>query len=248
MHTFNIINNKKRSIVILTYNAPHRKTFDVLCLLKAKGYENITVIAVDYHYQKIFMPIIEHRPKVNNNILPSDLSKSFGYAFEDYKTLSDFDYTRFNESIFLIGGSGIIPSKFAKNCRIINSHPAILPYVRGLDALKWSLLEDNPIGITIHLISDEPDCGLLIYQERVELQPFDNVQSIGIRLYDLEVRMLVESIDMLDDALVKNVMLDNNMSIAHKRMSKILEAKLLDKMIQRQNGFLKNMYFYGEIE
>ena len=238
------INNEEHNenIVILTYNAPHRKTYDILCALKAEGYKNVTVIATDYHYKKSFHPILEHRPTVNIDIFPSDLSKSLDFAFEHYKALSDVDYTRFEESIFLIGGSGIIPAQFARKCKIINAHPGMLPYVRGLDALKWALLEDKPIGVTVHLISDEPDCGLLISQRKLELQPFDNLQSIGSRLYDLEVRMLIGSIGQLDEALRKNIVLKNDISVAHKRMPKELEIKLISKMIYRQNEFLQKLF------
>ena len=32
-----------KKIAVLTYNQPHRKTYDTICLLKAKGYENVRV-------------------------------------------------------------------------------------------------------------------------------------------------------------------------------------------------------------
>lgn len=46
---------------ILTYTTPHRKTYDALCLLKAKGYENVTVWAVPMMYQKRYSPLVLHR-------------------------------------------------------------------------------------------------------------------------------------------------------------------------------------------
>ena len=35
---------KGMRIGILTYDVKHRKTYDTLCLLKAKGYDNVNVV------------------------------------------------------------------------------------------------------------------------------------------------------------------------------------------------------------
>ena len=45
----------------------------------------------------------------------------------------------------LIGGAGILPKKLVNSMKIINSHPAYLPYVRGLDSLKWAIYGNNHI-------------------------------------------------------------------------------------------------------
>ena len=39
-----------KKIAVLTYNQPHRKTYDTICLLKAKGYENVVVYAQEMTY------------------------------------------------------------------------------------------------------------------------------------------------------------------------------------------------------
>lgn len=36
--------------------------------------------------------------------------------------------------------------------RIINAHPGYIPVVRGLDSLKWAIVEGLPIGVTTHLL------------------------------------------------------------------------------------------------
>lgn len=49
---------------VLTYLLKHRKTYDTLCLLKAKGYADVKVYAVPFHYTKTFKPIFQHRPEL----------------------------------------------------------------------------------------------------------------------------------------------------------------------------------------
>jgi len=232
----------KKKIAVLTYNAPHRKTYDIACLLKTKGYDDVIIIGIDYHYEKKFKPIVEHRPSVSNNISPVNLASSLGFNFQTYHSLSDLDYSKFIDYIFLIGGAGIIPEKLARCCKILNSHPGILPLVRGLDALKWALWEDKPIGVTVHLVSEKPDSGTIIAQQQLEMDPFDNIQSIGARLYDLEIKLLVDSVEVLN-SVTKGQMpaISDDISIVHKRMPKKIEIALLRKIIDRQYTYLREV-------
>lgn len=48
-----------KKIAVLTYPVKHRKTYDVLSLLKANGYTDVNVYATPFHYQKAFFPIIQ---------------------------------------------------------------------------------------------------------------------------------------------------------------------------------------------
>ena len=54
-----------KTIAVLTYNQKHRKTYDTLCLLKAKGYSNVRVFGQPMTYRKKRYPLIEHRPEQN---------------------------------------------------------------------------------------------------------------------------------------------------------------------------------------
>lgn len=54
----------KKKIAVLTYPVKHRKTYDVLSLLRANGYTDVKVYAVPFHYYKKHVPIIQHRPEM----------------------------------------------------------------------------------------------------------------------------------------------------------------------------------------
>jgi phosphoribosylglycinamide formyltransferase len=41
-----------KKIAVLTYPVKHRKTYDVLSILRANGYTDVKVYAVPFHYQK----------------------------------------------------------------------------------------------------------------------------------------------------------------------------------------------------
>lgn len=90
---------------VLTYNVPHRKTYDLLCILKAKGYQNIIVYAVPFQYQKNYEPLLNHRPVPLDNIMPQKLSENLDYYFvfsEDYEELNNIKPDK-----ILIAGGGL---------------------------------------------------------------------------------------------------------------------------------------------
>ena len=155
-------------IYVLTYNAPHKKTQDLLFRLTAKGYNNIVVLATPWVVRNNYKPLIPHRPLLQIDIKPEHLCKRLKCSFQkvEIDNIVNVVANR-KEDIVLIGGSGILPKDVVQLGNVINSHPAWLPYTRGLDALKWAIYFDNPIGVTTHFISEETDAGLLIKRELV---------------------------------------------------------------------------------
>ncbi|MDR1565631.1 MAG: phosphoribosylglycinamide formyltransferase [Oscillospiraceae bacterium] len=182
-------------IGVLTYSVPHRKTYDVLSLLKAKGVSDIIIFACEFHYEKKFFPLINHRPEVLYQLTSEQLASALGYEY-----VQGFDETKLPAgSAILICGGGIIPQELIERYVIINSHPGYLPNVRGLDALKWAIYDGQPVGVTVHTLCDEVDAGALIDRQLVPLYFNDTFHSFAYRQYEMEVRMLVEALDKLNN-------------------------------------------------
>lgn len=177
-------------IAVITYSVPHRKTQDVVFRMLSLGYEDITLLCLKWEPRKERDVLFSHRPVACVKADPPALARRFNLK---YTSLEGTDLNEFDKII--IAGSGILSPEIARH-KIINSHPGYLPNVRGLDALKWAILEGQPIGVTTHLIGAEPDTGILI-QRRILLPGLgDTFHSIAWRQYETEVEMLV-------DALVK---------------------------------------------
>src|SRR5690606_41008217 len=74
---------KQPSIAVISYNTPHRKTQDVLFQLKAKGYENICVLALPFvKRENPFQPIFAHRPSTAIQVETDVLCKRLNYDFQ----------------------------------------------------------------------------------------------------------------------------------------------------------------------
>ena len=149
-----------RPLAVLSYQTPHRKTYDTCCRLKALGYKYVKIFALPLHYVKKRQPLILHRPGFEFPIETSVLAKNFGYYYCAINTVDEI--LEPEKTIFLVCGARILPQEFLKRYQVINAHPGFIPYTRGLDSLKWAVYEKMPIGVTTHLLGEEIDAGEII--------------------------------------------------------------------------------------
>lgn len=180
---------------VLTYDHPHRKTSDLLTRLKALGHDNVAVFGLPWMERKHpAPPLYPHRP-TNGGVHPQALCAGLGYPYRtQVRTVgecSPADFVKQCERT-LIGGCGILPPEVVAAGEIVNSHPAMLPFVRGLDALKWAIYDGLPIGVTVHIIEEEADCGHVIEQVTVPVEPLDTFGHLAWRMWDTEIELLAQ--------------------------------------------------------
>jgi methionyl-tRNA formyltransferase len=52
----------------------------------------------------------------------------------------------------------------AINGPVVNFHPSLLPYNRGKHYNFWTIVEDSPFGVTLHLAEEGIDSGAILFQ------------------------------------------------------------------------------------
>lgn len=211
------------NVAVLTYNQKHRKTYDTLCLLKARGYQNIKVYGQPMTYIKKCHPIILHRPEQIMSIPnTADLCRNLGFEyiegnFEDNITDKNM--------IYLLCGAGLLSNEFVKSYRIINAHPGFSPLARGLDAYKWSIYYNLPLGVTTHFLGVYIDAGEIIERREIGVYRFDTFHAVAQRLYETEIDMLVDAVEIADK---KHLFIIPESGDVFKRMPHSLEEKLFE--------------------
>jgi phosphoribosylglycinamide formyltransferase-1 len=157
----------------------------------------VTLHSVPWIERKKHTPLIQHRPGIVHFIHPSDLARNLGYRYfastnyEDVARRVDED-----PGLVMIGGANILPARFVETLSVINSHPGMLPEVRGLDAFKWAIHDELDLGVTTHLAGKDVDTGRLIAKRKNHLQITDTFHTAAQRHYDIEIKMLIESISI----------------------------------------------------
>ena len=76
---------------------------------------------------------------------------------------------------------------------IVNAHPAILPACRGVDVIRWSLLENYPLGVTLHEVDAGVDTGPILKQEFFPPQAGETYAQLEARLIECSLDILVEA-------------------------------------------------------
>lgn len=76
---------------------------------------------------------------------------------------------------------------------VLNLHPGFLPYNRGWHTPSWAILEDTPIGATLHFMDKDIDTGDIVHQKQISVFPSDTAHSLYQRLKELEFEVFVET-------------------------------------------------------
>lgn len=220
--------------VVLTYDAPHRKTQDVLTALRLRGVEAVEVVATPWVQRKPFVPQIPHRPWPPLELPPALLCARLGFGWQ---VTEDVPATlaALAPRLVLIAGAGVLPAEVLRAAPVLNAHPGYLPQVRGLDALKWAVVEDLPIGVTLHQVDETADAGWLIHREEIPLYAWDTFHSLAWRQYEREVALLAEAPARLA-RLTDLTPLEPGDYPLRRRMPRRLEDQLLARFEARRRA------------
>lgn len=193
------------NIVIFSYDFPHKKSQEGLLELHLNGYRPTLVIGAPP--VKLKFPTSEERiaPRGLSYHHPEDVCRCLGinyvvmgHADEDLKTLLGI----LKPDLGIVLGARILKKAVIDLFKIgiLNMHPGILPGNRGLDNLKWSVLNDLPIGVTAHLIDEYVDRGRFICSQNVEVYKDDTLRDVFLRQQDVERKMMLDALKLLGEA------------------------------------------------
>ena len=211
---------KRPRVALITYDVPHKKTQDVLFRLIWRDCFNLTLVIAVFKSRPSRDVLFQHRPSQLTGPAPSSLASRFGLntlPIEDWRSFrGDFEF-------FLVCGSGLIDPEFCQTARIVNCHPGLIPQSRGLDAFKWAIHDDLPIGNTLHFIDHQVDLGEVFHHQITDIFPEDNLASFAERHYMAEIHLLSHFDGYLQDGTI----LDFLISDPRKRMPRETEAVLI---------------------
>jgi phosphoribosylglycinamide formyltransferase-1 len=220
---------------ILTYNVPNRKTQALVSLLALQEKIEISLHGLPFLPRPPRAPIYQHRPKQRVGPEPASLAAHFGIKYVEVKDPAsmawDFD-------VGLIGAAGILPAELVARGTIINSHPGLLPFVRGLDAFKWAIAEDKPLGCSLHTIDEKIDGGTLLTSVVTTIFHGDSFAELARRHYENEVALAANFLRFFlnpqagDASPIQGVI---EPGPAHKRMPKEIEETLASRFEEYVN-------------
>lgn len=136
----------------------------------------------------------------------------------------------------IYSGGGILKEPIIKlmNGKILNAHQGPLPEIRGMNAAEWSILLNERLETTIHLIDRGIDTGRIIRSIPYSIEQKDDIESIRQKAIIKGIEGLIEvgskeSLNMFD--LQKNhsgyrqcyTLSESMKELLHKKLSFVKE-------------------------
>ena len=87
----------------------------------------------------------------------------------------------------------------------INLHKSYLPYNRGANPNVWSIIEDGPVGVSIHYMTPDVDAGPIIDRRAVDLYPDDTGRTLYERLEAAQIEQFKELWPAIRDEEVETI-------------------------------------------
>ena len=166
------------------------------------------------------------------------------------KRMHDYLRNLAPDYILMMGG-GILKDKVIATATkgVLNAHPGILPYIRGLDAIKHSILQDTPIGVTGHFINPGIDTGDIIDRFWLPITSQHSLPEIIENSNHLSVAVMANLVfKILDGKVLERIPQEKKFPLCRKLKGQS-NNKVLEKLSQGWNNVheakIMNMDFLG---
>ena len=134
--------------------------------------------------------------------------------------------------LIVFTGGGLIRKELLESTRIgiLNCHWGILPQYRGMDTTIWAEWEQQPTGISLHLMDHGVDTGPIISTHPVARGPEESFEAFHGRLEAMSAEKIVSTARLICQGTVgpvpQEVTQGKQYYIMHDRLREILVNRL----------------------
>lgn len=91
--------------------------------------------------------------------------------------------TSINHDYIVLGGTKILKKNILAIPKyfVLNGHPGWLPDYRGMDVIPWAILTEGRFGITIHIVDEGIDSGMILNRKRMIISKDDTLESLATK-------------------------------------------------------------------
>jgi methionyl-tRNA formyltransferase len=119
---------------------------------------------------------------------------------------------------------------------IINIHGALLPHYRGVTPIASALMDGaSETGVSVHFVGPEVDCGDLILQKKVGIEPGDHADDIFEKTWTLYPTAILEALTHIASHSVVRIPQDPILGSYYPRRSR--RQELIDWNSSAEDAF-----------
>ena len=152
-----------------------------------------------------------HIERTANRMPPIPLAKFESlhipiYDVENHSSKQTVDLVRSaNLDILVNAGTPRILKKpiiEATRLGVLNCHPGLLPLFRGCTCVEWAIYLDEPIGNTVHLMTEKIDEGPIIALEELSFSKSDSYVDVREKVYRAGFRLISNCLKGLSEGTI----------------------------------------------
>ena len=227
-------------LALFSYGFPHKKTQDFILRLLLEGYKIEFVVVAKPVKLNLPKSILRVKPSHIDVLHPATICQRLDipYHILPHNSEEVGQLARSNSiDIGIIAGARILKKNIIDSFKkgIINFHPGLIPEVRGIDALKWAIYYDLPIGVTVHLIDERIDAGRIILKREIPVYEDDTFIDLSLRLDETQINLLPEVLRIVEDKGIDEFPIVTSGKRANPAMTEEFEKELPRKLKCRAN-------------
>jgi methionyl-tRNA formyltransferase len=144
--------------------------------------------------QKVsFTPVKEFALKHKLPLLQPDKLKNNPLLVEELK--------KFQPDLFVIVAFRILPKEIfdIPSKGSFNLHASLLPRYRGAAPIQWALINgETETGLTTFKLAEKVDTGNIYLQQKVDIYPEDNFETLHDRMSELGAKLVLETVNLIE--------------------------------------------------
>ncbi len=121
----------------------------------------------------------------------------------------------YQADLFVVVAFRILPERLFSLPRLgsINIHGSLLPKYRGAAPINWALINgERETGLSAFFLKREVDTGDVILQEKTEIDPEENFDTLYARLAGMAGPFLLKALDLIESGGYRAVPQDNSLA------------------------------------
>lgn len=234
---------------LLTYQRGHLKTWQMMRRLLTKSFR-ITLYAFPFkarlpnpaaEKKRVFddrpAQLIEYDVKAFCQRHGMDYVEVRGWEDDQAKMLDGADLLD-KPDVYLTCIAKIIPASFIAGRTILNCHPGLLPQNRGVDAFKWCIMNGWPFGVTLHIINEKIDSGIILHRVRIPVWETDTLRDVCLRAYDIEGDLMA-NFDYYLDNIKRRWTVSDDYPLSKKLIPLESDERIEQLFLERREEFVR---------
>jgi len=195
-----------KKTLLFVYDFPHSKSIDFMRRCIKENIQINAIVAASSKELKKTKRILNFHKYNTTSVHPRTLASELNIPYFNYNHNSPEVKSvikEFEINFGIIAGSRILNKDIIKQFSygILNIHPGLLPYSRGLDSILWAIHGNKKIGVSAHLINDKIDQGYLVIEKKIENFKSDSIFDIYRKVYKVQINLLIKAYNLIGNEI-----------------------------------------------